>query len=149
MPLTSSSLLFVITSLWSLLIFTYNFLKSKNLELENKKQKYWNYFIMLIGHVSTWRVLTTRLAHANKFVASNGEGILVEGMVESRMDLQLDSIPISVTILIYPCSKSNSMLHLVFYFILWLCISFPNLVLAKMKGTLMSNDGRSLPRNYY
>jgi hypothetical protein len=77
------------------------------------------------------------------------EGILVEGMVESRMDLQLGSIPILVTILIYACAKSTSMLHLIFYFILWLCIPIPNLVLAKMKGTLMLNDGRSLPKNYY
>ncbi len=90
-----------------------------------------------------------RIAHANKFVASNGEGILVECMVKSKMDLQLCSIPISLTILIYVCTKSISMLHLVYYFILWLCIPFPNSVLVKMKITLMSNDGNSLPRNYY
>jgi hypothetical protein len=90
-----------------------------------------------------------RTTHVNKFEASNGEGILVKGMLESRMDLQLGSILILVTILICECAKSTSMLHLVFYFILWVCIPFPNLVLAKMKGTLMSNDGRSLPRNFY
>jgi hypothetical protein len=84
-----------------------------------------------------------RITHANKFVASNGEGILVEGMVESKMDLQLGSILISITILIYACTKSTSMVHLVFYFILWLCIPFPNSTLAKMKKTLMSNDGSS------